>query len=230
MATKGLVFGYCRVSTSRQVEEGESLEVQQRQIEGWCHQHGRRAESILIEEGVSGSVPLEKRPKGTELLKLASAGDTIVAAKLDRLFRSALDALNMVDRLKRDDVSLVLLDLGGDISGNGISKLFLTIAAAFAEAERDRLRERISQVKQDQARRGRFLGGARPPFGWRVDGAGQLVEERAEQKAIARMVQLRNRRVSLRKIAETVTKDTGLQVSHETVRQALERTTQRKGS
>jgi len=164
MANKGRVFGYCRVSTSRQVEEGESLEVQQRQIEGWCHQHGRRPEAILIEEGVSGSVPLERRPKGTELLKLALAGDTIVAAKLDRLFRSALDALNMVDRLKRDDISLVLLDLGGDISGNGISKLFLTIAAAFAEAERDRLRERISQVKQDQARRGRFLGGARPPF------------------------------------------------------------------
>jgi DNA invertase Pin-like site-specific DNA recombinase len=32
-----------------------------------------------------------------------------------------------------------LLDLGGDISGNGLSKLFLTIAAAFAEAERDRV-------------------------------------------------------------------------------------------
>ena len=31
-------------------------------------------------------------------------------------------------------VKLHLLDLGGDIAGNGISKLFLTIAAAFAEA------------------------------------------------------------------------------------------------
>jgi hypothetical protein len=34
-------------------------------------------------------------------------------------------------------VKLHLLDLGGDIAGNGLSKLFLTIAAAFAEAERD---------------------------------------------------------------------------------------------
>ena len=39
---------------------------------------------------------------------------------------------------------------GGDIAGNGLSKLFLTIAAAFAEAERDRIRERVAQVKQDQ--------------------------------------------------------------------------------
>ena len=52
-------------------------------------------------------------------------------------------------------ISLHLLDLGGDISGNGLSKLFLTIAAAFAEAERDRIRERVGQVKADQK-------GARP--------------------------------------------------------------------
>jgi hypothetical protein len=41
-------------------------------------------------------------------------------------------------------VKLHLLDLGGDIAGNGLSKLFLTIAAAFAEAERDRISERRS--------------------------------------------------------------------------------------
>ena len=61
---------------------------------------------------------------------------------------------------------LHLLDLGGDISGNGMSKLFLTIAAAFAEAERDRIRERIGQVKADQKARGRYLGGI-VPFGFR---------------------------------------------------------------
>ena len=64
----------------------------------------------------------------------------LIAAKLDRLFRSALDALQTVASLKEHGVSLVLLDLGGDISNNGMSKLFLTIAAAFAEAERDRIR------------------------------------------------------------------------------------------
>ena len=59
-----------------------------------------------------------------------------------RLFRSALDALKVVESLKTRGVKLHLLDLGGDIAGNGLSKLFLTIAAAFAEAERDRIRER----------------------------------------------------------------------------------------
>jgi len=58
--------------------------------------------------------------------------------------------------VKARGVALHLLDLGGDISGNGLSKLFLTIAAAFAEAERDRIRERIGQVKADQKARGRY--------------------------------------------------------------------------
>ena len=76
------------------------------------------------------------------------------------MFRSALDALKVVESLKGRGVKLHLLDLGGDIAGNGLSKLFLTIAEAFAEAERDRIRERISQVKADQKARGRFLGGS----------------------------------------------------------------------
>jgi putative DNA-invertase from lambdoid prophage Rac len=61
--------------------------------------------------------------------------------------------------LKARGVALHLLDLGGDISGNGLSKLFLTIAGAFAEADRDRIRERIGQVKADRKARGRNLGG-----------------------------------------------------------------------
>jgi putative DNA-invertase from lambdoid prophage Rac len=36
------VFGYCRVSTVRQVDEGESLDVQQRQLQGYAHSGLRR--------------------------------------------------------------------------------------------------------------------------------------------------------------------------------------------
>ena len=40
-------------------------------------------------------------------------GDIVIAPKLDRLFRSALDALQVVEDLKKRGVSLHLLDLGG---------------------------------------------------------------------------------------------------------------------
>jgi putative DNA-invertase from lambdoid prophage Rac len=91
----------------------------------------------------------------------------------------SLDALKVVEELKARRVALHLLDLGGDISGNGLSKLFLTIAAAFAEAERDRIRERIGQVKADQKARGRYLGG-KVPFGFRRGESGELVPHEAE--------------------------------------------------
>lgn len=175
-------YGYLRVSTLHQASEGESLDVQRRQVEGWALMQGLDLADVFTERGVSGSVPIAERPEGARLWGLLRKGDTVVAGKLDRLFRSALDALQTVEALRARGVSLVMLDLGGDVAGNGLSKLFLTIAAAFAEAERDRIRERVSQVKADQRSRGRYLGGI-VPFGFTVE-AGALVAHPGQQKAI----------------------------------------------
>ena len=101
--------------------------------------HGLPLADVSIEEGISCSVPVQERPVGGPLFAKLKAGDVVIAPKLDRLFRSALDALQVVEDMRKRGVKLHLLDLGGDIAGNGLSKLFLTIAAAFAEAERDRI-------------------------------------------------------------------------------------------
>lgn len=213
------VYGYARVSTIKQVNEGESLDVQRRQIEGYCHMHGLDLTDIHVEEGVSGSIPINKRPQGSVLVAKLVKGDAIIAPKLDRVFRPALDALQTVEVLKARGVSLHLLDLGGDISGNGLSKLFLTIASAFAEAERDRLRERVSQVKADQKSRGRFLGGS-IRFGYRVTNDGDLVEVADQQEAIRDMIALKASGSSLRAIAAAM-KAKGFTISHATVAAVL---------
>jgi putative DNA-invertase from lambdoid prophage Rac len=213
------VYGYARVSTLRQANEGESLDVQRRQIEGYAHMHGLDLTDILIEEGVSGSIPINERPEGSKLFAKLVKGDEIVAPKLDRVFRSALDALQTVEVLKAKGVKLHLLDLGGDIAGNGLSKLFLTISAAFAEAERDRIRERVSQTKADQKSRGRYLGGIKP-FGFMVGADGELVPHEAEQAAIREMIALKATGKSLRAIAEAM-KGQGHSLSHEGVKGIL---------
>jgi putative DNA-invertase from lambdoid prophage Rac len=210
------VYGYCRVSTLKQSDEGESLELQQRQLEGYAHMHGLKITKIEIEKGVSGSIPVEERKVGGPLFAKLERGDIVIAAKLDRLFRSALDALNVVASLKERGVFLHLLDLGGDIAGNGLSKLFLTIAAAFAEAERDRIRERIGQSKADQKARGRYLGG-KIPFGWRRGDDGELVAVEAEQEAIREMIRLRlKERQPLRVVVEEMAAR-GHRISHQSV-------------
>jgi putative DNA-invertase from lambdoid prophage Rac len=221
------VYGYCRVSTTRQVDEGESLDVQQRQLEGYAHMHGLKLTRIEVEKGVSGSVPVDQRPVGGALLAKLERGDVLVAAKLDRLFRSALDALNTVALFKEKGVALHLLDLGGDIAGNGLSKLFLTIAAAFAEAERDRIRERIGQSKADQKARGRYLGGI-IPFGFRRGEDGDLVRHESEQEAIREIIRLRiEERRPLRAVVEAMA-GRGHKISHQGVVNIVKRQAERE--
>ena len=89
------IYGYCRVSTIRQAAEGESLDVQRRQIEGYAHMHGLTLTGVVVEEGVSGSVPVAERHAAGPLFARLGKGDVVIAPKLDRLFRSALDALKV---------------------------------------------------------------------------------------------------------------------------------------
>jgi putative DNA-invertase from lambdoid prophage Rac len=97
-----------------------------------------------------------------------------------------------------------------------VSKLVFTILSAVAEAERDRTRERIAEVKRDQRQRGRFLGGS-TPFGYRLGEAGELIEEPDQQAAIKRMRRLRRSGKSLRAIAADM-QERGFAVSHVSVK------------
>ena len=163
-----------------------------------------------------------ERPAGKELLAKLERGDVIVCAKLDRMFRSALDALNMVKAFKDKGVSLHLIDLGGDVAGNGISKMFFTIIAAVAEAEKERIVQRILDVKTDQRRRGKHLGGSRP-FGYQVNEGGELIEDEKEQGAIGKARAMHATGSSLRNIQAALVAD-GHKLSHVAVSRFLKRT------
>jgi DNA invertase Pin-like site-specific DNA recombinase len=213
------VYGYTRVSTDRQADEGESLGAQQRVIEGYAMTIDLKVDKIFVERGVSGSKPLRDRPEGQRLLAVLEPGDVLITPKLDRMFRSALDALDVLGQIQKRGVILHMVDLGGDVSGNGISKLVFTILSAVAEAERDRIRERIRDVKADQRQRQRYLGG-KLPFGWRVGRDGELVEVPEQQAAIKRARKLRAKGLSLRAIAADLG-DKGIQLSHEGVKRIV---------
>jgi putative DNA-invertase from lambdoid prophage Rac len=213
-------YGYARVSTALQADEGESLEVQRRKIEGRALELGVTLDHVYVERGVSGSRPLEQRPQGKLLLAALKPGDTVIASKLDRMFRSASDALRVLETLKRQRVSLVLLDMGGDVTGDGITKLVFTILSAVATFERERLQERIREGKAHQRDQGVHLGGSRP-FGYTVGAGGTLEPVADEQRAIKDMLTLKDQGRSLRVIAATVGKHHGLRVSHATVQRVL---------
>jgi putative DNA-invertase from lambdoid prophage Rac len=220
------VYGYCRVSTTEQANGGLSLDAQKQQITGYAMMKGWQVADFFIEAGVSGSVPLADRPEGQRLLAALQTSDVIITAKLDRAFRSAADALGTLEHLKEDKIGLHMIDLGGDVTGNGISKLVFTILSAVAENERDRIRERVRDAKRHRVSQRLFNGGKRP-FGFDVEGEGKnrrLVPNASEQAALARGRALQAEGKSLRDIATVWADEFGLaKIDAKSVKRILDR-------
>jgi putative DNA-invertase from lambdoid prophage Rac len=202
------IYGYCRVSTTEQADEGSSLASQRQQITGYSMMKGWAVAEFFVEAGISGSIPLADRPEGHRLLTTLQAGDTVITAKLDRAFRSAADALGTLEQLKEDRIGLHMIDLGGDVCANGISKMVFTILAAVAEGERDRIRERIRDAKRHLTAQGVFSGGKRP-FGSDIVQDGEIrrfIPNAAEQADIARMQAMRQEGATYRQIGAAIGK------------------------
>lgn len=213
-------IGYVRVSTLEQAREGVSLDAQTERIRAYCTMAGLDLVAIIREEGVSGAKSLDSRPGGHELLQTLAAGQAIhvVALKLDRLFRDAVDALTLTRQWDRTGVSLHLVDMGGQTlnTGSAMGRMFLTMTAAFAELERNLISERTRTALQHKKAQGIRLGGV--PLGETAD----------EARAVARIIELRSEAATLRAIAATLTAEgyqtkKGGQWAAETVRKVLAR-------
>ncbi|PWU21835.1 MAG: hypothetical protein C5B50_00700 [Verrucomicrobia bacterium] len=203
----GVIRAYCRVSTIEQAADGKSsLHRQEEVIRSIAGLRREPASGVVVysDPGVSGSVPLRDRPAGAKLLAEIEPGDVIVAAKLDRLFRSASDALAMIERFARQQVGVILIDIGVEPVNESLTgKLFFTVLAALAEFERGRIAERIREGKRGKRARGGYIGG-KTPTGHRLAGEGKdavLVPIWSEQSGIELARSLAPTR-SLRAVAE----------------------------
>lgn len=196
------VYGYVRVSTVTQAREGESLEAQRRQVISYAAAKGYELpdECVFVEAGVSGSTEFQDRPEGSRLFEIVQSGDLVIFPKLDRAFRNTRNALNVLHELKGRGVSVHFIDLGGDVTGNGIGAIVFTILSAFATFERERIAARIREVKQLKKAQGKFTGGRRA-FGYDVvDGV--KVPREDEQAVIRQMSAMRQAGAGYREIAE----------------------------
>lgn len=210
-------YGYIRVSTLQQANEGESLETQLKQIGSYASLKGFNLplENFITERGVSGSLEFEKRPEGSKLFERLNSGDVLIFSKLDRAFRNTRNALNTLHELKQRGVSVHFIDLGGDVTNDGIGSVIFTILSAFASFERDRIATRIREVKQVQKTEGKFLGGF-TRFGYIVQDD-KLTADPEQQKIIKEMKVMRRRGMSLRRISKWLNRTHGVSMSHSTV-------------
>ena len=184
---------YGRVSTDHQENSSEN----QRQLfEGMAAEDGGDYK-IIVDDDVSGSMPLKERPGGKALWDGMRGGDTVVVARLDRGWRSTVDALRSLAVMQRIGVRLRILDLPTDLATDEGELLYTFLAGAAQYESRLRSR-RIKDVFSYRRRNGLPVGRERP-FGW-IRAGDKFKVLQAERDIADRMQAMRDGGMSYEKI------------------------------
>jgi DNA invertase Pin-like site-specific DNA recombinase len=183
-------IGYARVSTE---EQNLSLQIDALTAAG--------CERIFRDEGISAVA--RERPEFSAALAALQPGDTLVIWKMDRAFRSLLDALRVLEELERRGVNFHSLTDAID-TGTPVGRFVYQIRNAFSELERALIVERTKAGMAAARRRGVRIG--RPP---------KLTTEQIEEARAA----VDSRRATLTALARQ------LGVSPRTLSRALDRQT-----
>lgn len=144
------VFAYARVSTVDQLTENQLQQITQA---GYAIDPKR-----YVEEQVSGSIPASQRKGFLDLLKKIEKGDTLIVTKLDRIGRDSIDVQQTVEWFLKEEIRLVVLQLGNLDLTSSAGSLMVKMLAAVADFERELIIER-TQAGQARARaKGKHMG------------------------------------------------------------------------
>lgn len=190
---------YVRVSTSKQVEHGHSLDDQRERLTAYANERGMEVAAVIVDEGESGSTM--QRPGMAAMLGMVDEGsiDCIVTSKADRISRSLRDLLNLTARLDERGVGLLTIDEQVDTS-SPLGKAMAQMRGVFAELERELIRSRTRAGMQAAKAKGVRLG--RPCVGWSVVNGAMVPNDR--YPVVARAHELRAGGLTMQQVADTM--------------------------
>ncbi|MBO9477215.1 recombinase family protein [Shimia sp. R11_0] len=142
--SQGRRIGYARVSDQ---DQNESLQIEALKEAG--------CDVIYGDFGVSGAC-VTRRSLDT-LLRDLTEGDTLVVWKLDRLGRSTLHLLQLLEDLRQNKVDFVAITQGIDTT-TAVGRLLYGQLAVFAEFEREQIAERTKAGMAAAKARGVHIG------------------------------------------------------------------------
>jgi len=172
-----------------QVQDGLSLQAQERVLRNAAELAGFTSMELLLEEGRSGK-SIKGRPVLKDALQRLDEGNAqaLIVSRIDRLARSTQDFLSIVDRAHKNNWRLVLLDLNLDTSTYQ-GRFVVTVMSALAEMERGIIAERQKDVHKYRRDNGKV---------WGVDlGPKQLISDETRNRIVVE----REKGLSLRAIA-----------------------------
>ena len=197
-----MIYIYTRLSHEEQFNNGISLDTQEDRCRKYIELQNIDNSITTWQECISGGVEFRRRNIFNKILSKLKNGDHIVVSRLDRLSRNTLDLLKLVEHLKKIKVHLHFVDIG-EVSGEGIGRIFLIMLSAFAENERLMVSERIKQNKKRYKTENRYLGGYQE-FGKQKNTNGVYEDNHKEQEIIEAIVNLKKGGLTYRKIAEEI--------------------------
>jgi len=202
------VYFYGRNSDIESFDRQSSIQTQLSKCQSYANIKDLKID-VEITEQVSGTTCFERRIKGSELMSYLKRGDHIICSHLDRFSRNTLNLLTLVEKFKKQKVSLHFVDVGGEVTGtDAMGSVFLKLLSVFAEFYAKQVSEKSKATKQRMIKENRYTGGFRPKFGYDVDDNGYLVPCEKEQVIIRLMKLLKKKGNSYKKISEVVTKST----------------------
>ena len=181
---------YIRVSTDAQAEEGYSIEAQQDMLMGYCKSKQIEKYEFYIDGGFSGSNI--ERPEITRLIEDIKQKKirAVVVYKLDRLSRSQKDTLFLIeDVLNPNGTEFVSLNENLDTS-TSIGRAMLGIMSAFAQLERETIRERTRMGMKKRVESGLWMGGGKIPFGFDYDKAEGKLKPNKDAEKVKKIYEL----------------------------------------
>ena len=146
---------YVRVSTDHQSVKNQEIELQV-----VAERHGWQVVSVYRDQGISGAKGRDKRPGLDKLLQAVARKefDLVAAWSVDRLGRSLIDLVGILQEFHVKGVDLYLHQQGLDTSTPSGRAMFQMLGV-FAEFERAMIRERVmaglARAKADGTRLGR---------------------------------------------------------------------------
>lgn len=157
---------YVRVSTQEQAKEGYSIGEQTERLKKYCEAMGWEVYKIYTDPGYSGGNT--DRPGLKLMIEDVEAGlvDKVVVYKLDRLSRTQLDTLYLIERVFLANETDFVSMLENFDTGTSFGRAMIGILAVFAQLEREQIKERMSMGKEARAKEGRWHGGSTEPIGY----------------------------------------------------------------
>jgi len=175
---------YARVSTTDQ-----SCEMQLRELPDYVASRGWQVVDEYVDTGWSGAKA--SRPELDRLLRDARTRrfDAVLVWKLDRWGRSVADSVRSIQELVSLGVRFLAVTQNIDTDEtNPMARFLLHILAAFAELEREMIRERVRAGLRNAKAKGKTLG--RPKRIFRRDEAQRLRAAGVSWRKIAQVLDL----------------------------------------